>query len=288
MASGSESRPMARHPGPFIVGLGVLLALIYLSFLGNRQLTLYEFGFLVSATLAALLFDYFKLGWFLATVSTLESSSGSHEEALDRALASTLRSRRLHKLISTELATLYYAFLARHRAPVPDDRDDRFSYAKSSNARDVFLFVALSQLPFVPFLHVFIETHKGPGPAWLITLLTLWSVVWYLAQVEATRFRPIEIRENTLRYRFGLMWTANIPLEHIRSARSIEVSEELTDRDLFLSPLGSSKNVMLEFDAPIEFRGPWFIRRRERRAAISVDNPSRFLTVLAARSIGAR
>ena len=279
---------MARHPAPFIVGLGVLLALIYLSFLGNRQLTLYEFGFLASATLAALLFDYFKLGRFLTTVSKLESSSGSHEEAFDRALASTLRSRRLQKLIGAELATLYYAFLARHRAPAPDDRDDRFSYAKSSNARDVFLFVALSQLPFVPFLHVIIATHKGPGPAWLITLLTLWSVVWYLAQVEAARFRPIELRENTLRYRFGLMWTANIPLEQIRSARSIEVSKELTDRDLFLSPLGSSKNVMLEFDTPVEFNGPWFIRRRERRAAISVDNPSRFLTVLSARGIGAR
>jgi hypothetical protein len=269
----------------FSLGLGVLISLVYFSVLRQQQIAGYAFALLLALTLAALLFDYLQLGQFLTALKKQEEAGSAHDKALQAALANTLGSSHLLKLTGTELRTLYYAFFARFEDHGRTRSDTLFGYTRSSNAYDVFLVVALSQLPFLPFVHLLLEHHKGPGPAWLVTLLTLWSVVWYLAQVEAVKFRPIEVGSTQLGYRFGLIWTTDIPLQNIRMARGIDVTEVLDGNDGFMSPLGSTRNVMLEFEVPVEFTGPYWFRKREQRAAISVDNPAQFLRELSRRGV---
>ena len=278
-------RSMTRAKMKFFLGLGLMISLFYYSVLRQQQIMGYEYAILLSLTLATLVFDYLKVSQFLAVAKEHEEAQGSHDFAIQTALAATLKSPLLLKLVGTELLTLYYAFFAKFDRSGVVCKNTPFSYAKSSNAHDVFLFVALSQLPFLPFIHVFLEYKKGPGPAWVITLLTLWSVIWFLAQVEAVKFRPIELSNDQLKYRFGLFWRADIPLSKIKMARSINVSETLDGDDLFLSPLGSTKNVILEFEAPIRFSGPYMLKRCEGKAAISLDNPSNFLSQLALRGV---
>ena len=276
---------MKKEKMQFFLGLGLMICLLYHSMLQQQQVTGYEFAFLVSLTIAALVFEYVKVGQFLAAANEYQDAQGSHELAIQTALADILKSPLLVKLVETELLTLYYAFFARYERSGIVYKNTQFSYAKSSNAHDVFLFVALSQLPFLPFIHAFLEHEKGPGPAWLITLLTLWSVIWFFAQVEAVKFKPVELSHGHLKYRFGLIWTADIPLSEIKVARSIGVAEVLEGDDFFMSPLGSTKNVILEFDGPIRFSGPYMLKRSERKAAISLDNPSAFLAELALRGV---
>lgn len=276
---------MTREKMKFFLGLGLMISLIHFSVLRQQQVMGYEYAVLLLLTLATLVFDYLKVSQFLAVVEEHEDAQCSHGFAIQTALIATLKSPLLLKLLKTELLTLYYAFFAKFERGGVISRYTQFSYAKSSNAHDVFLFVALSQLPFLPFIHVLIEYKKGPGAAWAITVLTLWSVIWFLAQVEAVKFRPIELSDYHLRYRFGLSWSANIPLSKIKSARMVDVSEALNGDDLFLSPLGSKKNVILEFDTPIRFSGPYMRKRREEKAAISLDNPSHFLDLLASRGV---
>lgn len=269
----------------FFLGLGLMISLIFYSFLRQQQIMGYEYAVLLSLTLAALVFDYAKVSQFLALAKEYEETHCSHEFAIQTALTATLKSPLILKLVGTELLTLYYAFFAKFERSGIVGKYTQFSYAKSSNAHDVFLFVALSQVPFLPFIHVFLEYKKGPGPAWAITILTLWSVIWYLAQVEAVKYRPIELCNDQLKYRFGLFWMADIPLSKIKMARSIDVTETLDRDDLFSSPLGSKKNVILEFEAPIRFSGPYMLKRREKKAAISLDDPSNFLSQLALRGV---
>ena len=276
---------MTKEKMKFFLGLSLMIFLVYFSALRQQQVMGYELTILLSLTLAILVFDYMKVSQFLVSVKEYENAKCSHDFAIQTALTATLKSPLLLKLLKSELLTLYYAFFAKFERNGVTTRHTQFSYAKSSNAHDVFLFVALSQLPFLPFIHIILEYKKGPGAAWAITLLTLWSVVWFLAQVEAVKFRPIELSADNLRYRFGLSWSANIPLSKIKSARIVDVSETLSGDDLFLSPLGSKKNVVLEFDTSVRFSGPYMQKRCEEGAAISVDNPSRFLNQLASRGV---
>lgn len=272
---------MARAQTKFIVGLSVLITLIVCSMLRQQQVTVYAVATIISVTVAALVFDYLKVNQFLTVLRAKTVTECSHDRAIEAALAVTLKSPILMKLIGTELRTLYYAFFAKLAGNIASSENRLFSYGKSSNAHDVFLFVALSQLPFLPFVHLLLEHAKGPGPAWAVSLLTLWSVVWYLAQVEAARLRPIELGGEHLKYRFGLCWAADIPLKKITSARSIAATEELNDSDLFLSPMGSTRNVILEFESRVQFAGPYLFKQHRKRAAISLDNPAHFLSELA-------
>ncbi len=276
---------MTKEKVKFFAGLSLLIFLLFVSVLGQGQVSRFEFGVLFSLTVAALVFDYRKVSQFLALTEENERAQCSHELATQTALATTLKSPLLVKLLRTELLTLYYAFFANFERSGVVSKQTQFDYAKSSNAHDVFLFVALSQLPFLPFIHAILEYKKGPGPAWVVTLLTLWSVIWFLAQVEAVKFRPIELSGDRLKYRFGLSWTAEIPIGKIKMARSVGAGEVLSGKDLFLSPMGSKKNVILEFEAPVRFSGPYLMTRQDRRAAISVDNPSAFLSQLALRGV---
>lgn len=275
---------MTKEKAKFFAGLGLLVSLLLYSLLRQQQATGWHYALVFALPLAALAFDYLKVSQFLALAKEYESRY-SHDVAMRTALVTTLKSPLLAKLLGTELLTLYYAFFAKAAGGETVSRDRAFSYVKSSNAHDVFLFVALSQLPFLPFVHVFVEYQIGPAPAWVITAATLWSVVWYQAQVEAVKLRPIELSADFLMYRFGLLWNAEIPLRTIREARTIGAAEVLSANDFFLSPLGSAKNVLLEFETPVRFSGPYGQRRTERKAAISLDDPSRFLDELACRGV---
>lgn len=270
---------MTREKSKFFLGLGLIVCLFVYSMLRQRQdLAGHDYAVVLLVTLAALAFDYRKVSQFLTVAN---ETRGSHDLAIKTALTTTLRSPIFIKTLQTELLTLYYAFFAQSASGDNSNGTMQFSYEKSSNAHDIYLFFALSQLPFLPFIHIFVEYRVGPGPAWLISVLTLWSVVWFLAQVEAVRLRPIQMTDDHLNYRFGLAWAADIPVGKIKMARSVDIAEALDGNDMFLSPLGSTKNVILEFEEAIQFSGPYMQKRREKMAAISVDNPSRFLRQLA-------
>ncbi len=283
--TGGHQMHMTREKTRFFLGLGVLIGLLYLSVLRQQPMQGFEYAILLSLTIAFLVFDYLKVSRFLALVEQQEQARRSHDHAIQTALTATLKSPLLVKLLRAELLTLYYAFFAKFENRVAARGDTRFSYAKSSNAHDVFLFVAFSQLPFLPFIHAVVEIKKGPGPAWVITLLTLWSVIWFLAQVEAIKFRPIELKDGHLKYRHGLSWSANIPVEAIKAARCVHAGEVLSGNELFLSPIGSTRNIILEFREPVQFAGPYPMKRSESKAAIGVDNPSLFLRQLALKGV---
>ena len=269
----------------FFLGLGLMIFLVYFSALRQQQILGYELAILLSLTMAVLVFDYLKVSQFLVVLRKHEYTRCSHDFAIQSALTATLKSRLLLRLLQSELLVLYYAFFANFERDGVNTRYTPFSYANSSNAHDVFLFVAFSQLPFLPFIHVLLEIKKGPGAAWIVTLLTLWSVVWFLAQSEAVKFRPIELSDDHLRYRFGLSWSAEIPLDQIKRARLVDVSESLSGNHIFMSPLGSKRNVILEFHTPIRFSGPYKQKRHETKAAISLDSPSPFLKELESRGV---
>ena len=276
---------MARPKATFFLCLATLVSLVCFSGLRTLEPAFTDYALVAATLLAALLFDYRLVDRFLQRCDAERSERPSLHDAATAALRGMLKWPLLARLLETELLTLYYACFARFSRSDPGTKETQFSYEKTANARDVYLFVALSQLPFLPFIHLLLESKKGPGVAWLVTLVTLWSVVWYLAQVQAVRFTPLQLTSRQLRYRFGLVWAADIPLENIRLARQIDVCESLEPGKVFLSPLGSRKTVLIEFASPVVFTGPYLLKKRRCKAAISIDEPSQFLAQLAQRGV---
>lgn len=140
--------------------------------------------------------------------------------------------------------------------------------------------IAIAQIPTLTLIHVFIEKESNPAVAWTVTLLTGWSVIHYLAQIYSTKFNPITINNSELRYRYGLSWSANIPIEFIKEARSLSFNDSYTGMSHFVSPIGSTKNVILEFKKTMTFKGQFGRFKRRSSAVLSVDDPTTFLKAL--------
>jgi len=264
----------------FLLGLAVMISLVYFSMLKKHQVSNYEYTLLIALTTTSLLFDYLLLSRLFSLFEQAKLKCKRVDNSIRFALRKTLKWPLLFESLKVELLTLYYAFFAKYEAQETTDEISSFSYHKTSNAKDLFLIVAISQLPYLPFIHVLIEIRKGPALAWVITVLTLWSVIWFLAQVQAIRFRPIELDDGLLKYRFGLFWKADIPLNKIVKARKRNHYDEVDAFEYFLSPLGSTKNIIIEFDSPMQFIGPYFLRKCKKKAAISLDRPDQFLNQL--------
>lgn len=227
----------------------------------------------------ALTIDIFCI---LRTVQTLSQSSSSNRFSLEdiEGCLTSILGHSVCFLSKTFFATIFYAFLVRKYTSNQRTQQRTFSYENSANARDMFWIIAIAQIPTLPLIHVFIEKESNAAVAWIVTLLTGWTVIHYLAQIYSTKFNPITINNSELRYRYGLSWSANIPIELIKEARSLSFNDSYTGMSHFVSPIGSTKNVILEFKKPMTFKGQFGRFKRRSSAVISVDDPTTFLKAL--------
>ncbi len=263
----------------------VLALLMCRSLLEGQSISNSEFALIFCIMTAVFLLDALWLKKIFALFSTEKERNIKVDQAIQVALRKALKWPVLSGLLTSSLLTLYYAFFAKFEKQEATNEVTRFSYSKSSNAKDIYWIVAIAQLPTLPLIHILIENENMPLVAWGVTLLTVWSVIFYLAQVYANQFRPIELDKGFLKYRAGLSWATDIPLSQIIKARKLTSKDKVDEFAYFMSPLGSEKNIILEFARPIRFAGPLIFCKSKKKAAISLDCPESFLKQLALKGV---
>lgn len=185
-----------------------------------------------------------------------------------------------NKIALPQLLIVYFAFFARSVHSTKVRSNNHFSYVKQSHANDIFWVVATMQLPTLPFIHYLLEQEANSAVAWLVSFLTIWSVVYYRAQVKAIERLPIVICGNTIKYRYGLAWQADIPIEQIKSIRLKHPLEKIDGQNCFSSPIGSNKNIVLECYEPVVFCGFCFYKTSKSKIVVSLDEPDRFINAI--------
>jgi hypothetical protein len=257
-----------------LIGTALLLTVYYYS-----NIPLDTLPFVAPIVLLFFFLDAYVFKKTLSQLSQAESQNYQSLESIEQALLIVV-GQPLSTLFKPFFSTIFYAFLARRHSDPLEKGINKFSYQKSSNAKDMFWVIAIAQVPTLPLIHLFVETEINSAIAWVVTALTAWTVIHYLAQINATKFNPLYLRNSVLFYRHGLSWKATIPLAQIKEARSLTLKDNIDSVRHFVSPLGSNKNVILEFEKPIVFVGQLGIFKRKRTALISLDNPTQFLEAL--------
>ncbi len=122
-----------------------------------------------------------------------------------------------------------------------------------------------------------------PWIAWTLTALSLWTVVWLIADYRAVGARPLVLEPEALLVRLGRRFQARVPLSEIAKAEAPtwrDVPPKGSQGYLKLSGPGTP-NVLLTFARPVEFRGPAGIRKSFTRVGLRLDRPADFLRSLA-------
>jgi len=176
----------------------------------------------------------------------------------------------LGRVLATELTIMRFAFVGWRRP-----RGDWFTVHRTNGwALYAGTFVALT-LVETPLVHVALSAFGHATVAWVLTALSLYSVVWLVGDLHALRHGGVAVRGDMLVVQVGVRWNARIPrAEIVWAARCDGATCKRSD----FSVLGA--NVVLRLAAPHEVRGLFGRRRVVREVALSVDDADAFLAAL--------
>jgi len=190
-------------------------------------------------------------------------------DALDEALAAELPAG-LGRVLATEAAVFAYAATG-WRHPTPTEG--------FSTHRERSYFVIAGVIGFLLLvetlgLHV-ILSHVSVVAAWIVTALSIYSLVWIVGDTQAVRLHPLRLTPDGLVIVQGLRWRTEVPWQILDAAEPIDAAPAGVRR---LGPIGA--NVLLRLRAPVDLRGPFGLHRRADRLALTVDGRESFLAAV--------
>jgi len=142
----------------------------------------------------------------------------------------------------------------------------------------LWAFAALATIELL-VVHLFVSL-KWPALAWILSVLTLLSIVWLVRFITSFKRCPNVIDTDKLRLRMGSLRTIEVPLAHVVEVRSHWPSgAEKKPGTANLVPI-AFPNRLIGLHPPITGR-----RGPISTVAIRVDDPEAFDAALVARGV---
>lgn len=175
---------------------------------------------------------------------------------------------RAARLVGYELTVLAYAASFGRRARASADAFPGHRAVTYGPVLATLLFITALEIGVV---HLVLTLLGRPLLAWAASALGAYGALWLLGDWNALRLRPTRVEGDRLLLRVGLRWQAEIPLALVQAVRPVGFGGA---RDAFSAGLLRRPNVLLELSAPVELTGPYGVRRRAQRIALTVDAPA--------------
>lgn len=182
------------------------------------------------------------------------------------------------RMLAAELSVLYYALFSWRAKPHVPVEAQAFSIHKKGGSADLFYAVALASVMEIVPMHLLVR-HWNATMAWILTGVSLYGMAWLIGLARSIVLRPVLVTADTVDVRFGLIFRARVPRDHIAAVRRIGPGEAASAT---IVPRRSEPNVCLELSQPIEAEGPFGIRRAVRLLAIAADDEIGFRRALTA------
>jgi len=201
-------------------------------------------------------------------------------DLLQHALAGPFGRAAWMPAVTTELATFYYAVGGNgDRAP-----DDATAFPlETSNARTMLLGVGLALAIETPIAHLLVARWSVVA-ATVLTLLSVYSLIWLIGDYRATLRRPVLLFPTRLAIRVGLRYRVDVPLEDVAGVAVASWRDAGQGNPEFLNTAGpATPNVVIEFSALTRVTGIFGITRVARRIGLRLRDPAGFQRAVAAR-----
>jgi hypothetical protein len=120
-------------------------------------------------------------------------------------------------------------------------------------------------------IHLLVGRWSRPA-AWILTSLSLYSLLFLIAHGRALVLKPHLISEGRLLVRDGLLWSAEIPLDRITTVDRCDNTGGRRKDTLSATTLVQG-NLALTADGGIDCTGPYGIRKRYTTVRFLADDP---------------
>ena len=110
--------------------------------------------------------------------------------------------------------------------------------------------------------------------AWILSLLTLYSMFWLWADLRACKLRPIIVTDSKVILRAGMRWTVEVPKTQIQTIvrQPPDDPKQSLNLSLFTAP-----NVYLHLKHPVSCIGPYGFQKTTSIIGAQPDEPEAFI-----------
>ena len=181
-------------------------------------------------------------------------------------------------IVASEIAMLYYSLFCWRK--LPKASDSSFSYHRQSGTPA--LYGALVLLLIVETLAVHIILHLwSPLTAWILTLSSIYTIIFIVGHLKACMYRPIVLLEDRLIIRCGITADAEIPFSSIASVSA--TNNSLNEKEGFQLPMLKGiepTNMEIKLHEPVVLSGMYGMRKSVQTLLLFVDQNEKFLTTI--------
>jgi hypothetical protein len=186
-------------------------------------------------------------------------------------------------LIAHELAMIYYALLAWRAAPAAPRGARAFSYHRRAGYGAVVFAIVLLCVAEGAAVHLLVSLWS-PAVAWVLTILTLYGALWFVADYRASVLRPVLVTADALVVRTGVRWTAVVPRARIVAVHLARPdTRQRVDGRVLHATLVGTPSLWIELSEPVRASGPYGVAREARWLALGVDEAAELAISLSPR-----
>jgi len=228
--------------------------------------------------LLAVLFVAYKTRQVIREYQAVNTEDCDFLEALELALSRILVHPRVVPFILTEVSVIHYGLVAWRKRFLSQPGRRVFTYHVNSGygaIMSVFLFLILVE---TTLLHVVLLPLVAPL-AWILIILSVYGVIFLLADYNSARLRPIRIEDELLHVRIGLRWRITIRMEDI--SRIDVTSMDIENKEKLLKAvLIPGHNVVIGLRRSYLAKGLYGITKEFDRITLAVDDINGFVEAI--------
>lgn len=255
-----------------VMVLGLILGSYYLPQEHQQYLSLFKNWILPLLEICVFTFVIFKVNHSIKNYRQIKGTTPDFFSAVKQTCAK-IAPQKLSILLATEIAVFYYIFFSWKQLKL---KSNQFSYHKNSGTPALmiaFLFIIVIE---TVALHLLLEKWNMLI-AWILTILSVYSVFQVLGMAKSLSKRPIEIEKHHIKFRYGIMNEVSIPISEIES---ITQTMKTPQNEAFktLSPLGEleSHNIVIRLKHPQAMTGLYGIKSTFKTLLLHIDEPNKF------------
>ncbi len=208
---------------------------------------------------------------YLAIKAAIEKQQDP-DFSIERPIKKYLGEGLVAKLLCFETRMWTFALFATRIKPENFSGEQHFTYHHKDGAKsNLFGFVFLIAFE-MPIMHLFLHFIWSPLAANIVTLLTAFSLVFFIAECRAVSRRPISLVGNKLFIRYGLYQPLVIPLDNVAK---IQKKNEFVKRSKLVKRYNyfGYPNIEIELIEPVG---------TVQRVFIGVDNAKQLISAVLA------
>ncbi|MGA7837392.1 MAG: hypothetical protein WB996_05455 [Ignavibacteriaceae bacterium] len=256
-----------------VATLGIILAGLILP--KDHQQLLSHIRLVAYSLMEVLVIAFFitKTSKARKTYNAQKNISFDFYTALKKAVSEVVP-QKISNLLSTEIALFYYGFFNwTKRKPAANE----FTCHKENGT--IAIFSAIIFIIFVETVvqHILIGLLNATV-AWIITIVSLYSMLVLIGAARSLSKRPVVITENEFYLRYGILAEAEIRQNNIESVKISPQTVKFNKEIIPLSPLHKleNTNVVIHLREESTLKGFYGKQKKFKSIAFFIDDLARF------------